>query len=237
MRIVVIIFLTSIFGVSFGQSFSYPTIKQNASSDSGFALNGWTILKSANGDLNNDKHDDIAFVLQLKDSITIISIRNEDDYNDTVVYQPRILVIAFYNPITKRYDKIEQSNSFILCHDNPLMDEPFQDITINKQVLQISFHIWHSIGSWTMSNNIYKFRYKDQELKLIGADYNSVHRGFGETESRSYNFLTKKVKVETGNIFSSKIKTSWRTFNIKELKTLTTFKEPFTYEVEKNFYL
>src|SRR5262245_47924023 len=99
-----------IFGIATGQNFTYPVIKKNAVSAEGSVPQGWTILKSASGDLNNDKLDDIALVLQQKDSI--IEIRHEEDYlpgyNDTLIYQPRILVIAFYNSGTRQFDKVEQ---------------------------------------------------------------------------------------------------------------------------------
>jgi hypothetical protein len=227
--------LTLTLGLAFGQNFIYPTIKSNGGTITKFVPDGWAVLDSAFGDLNGDKLDDIAFVLQHRDSIVLT--KTEGGYSDTVTTQPRILVLVFYNSITKQYDLIEQSNSFILTHDNPTMDEPFQDISISLGVLKIDFHIWYSMGSWEMSNNSYKFRYRENQFKLIGADYNSANRGSGEMEDRSYNFLTKKVKVTRGNFSSDKQKIDWRTFDFKELKTFRTFIEPFTYEVEKDFYL
>jgi hypothetical protein len=74
-------------------------------------------------------------------------------------------------------------------------------------------------------------------ILIIGADESYVHRATGESEDRSYNFLTKKVKVSTGTISSDKQKVIWRTIDLKEQKTLKTFKEPFSWEVEKDFYL
>jgi hypothetical protein len=237
LRIFATILLTINIVFAFGQDFSYPTIKSTGSSIKDFAPTGWTVLDSVFGDLNNDKLKDIAFVLQHKDSVTFVKHGNDEDYNDTIITQPRVLAIVFYNSTTKQYNLIEQSNSFILNHDNPIMTEPFQDITISNETLQIDFFIWYSIGSWEMSNNSYKFRYKDKQFELIGADYNSTNRGSGETEDRSYNFLTKKVKISEGAISTNKSKTVWRTFTIKELKTLKTFTEPFTWELEKEFYL
>ena len=87
------------------------------------------------------------------------------------------------------------------------------------------------------SNSSYKFQYQGHEVALIGADNYSMHRASGEMEERSYNFWARKVKVATGIISSDKRKSSWRTFDIGELKTLKSFTEPFTYEVEKDFCL
>ena len=86
-----------------------------------------------------------------------------------------------------------------------------------------------------MSNNSYVFRYQENEFKLIGADYNYTNRGSGKTENRSYNFLTKKVKISIGNISSDKEKTILRPFKYNKLKTFKTFNRPFTWEIEKDF--
>ncbi|GGF16582.1 hypothetical protein [Flavobacterium limi] len=194
----------------------------------------WKLLASAKGDLNNDKNDDIAFIIQYKDSVSIEKI--EFDEKETVVTQPRILILAFFNPIQKKYEVIEQSNSFILNHDDPNMSEPFQNIEIKKGILRIDFQIFMNAGSWSMSNNSYVFRYQQNEFKLIGADYNYLHRGSGETENRSYNFSTKKVKISTDDNSGSKEKTLLRPFKYDKLKTFKTF-IPFTWEIEKDFYL
>jgi hypothetical protein len=235
MKISATLFLIFIFEVSSGQSFFYPSIKSKGNSIHDFVPKGWTILKSTKGDLNSDKYNDIALILQHRDSVSLI--KDEDGLPDTVLTQPRILVIAFFNKATKQYDLIEQSNSFILYHDNPSMDDPFQNISIANQILQIDFSIFYNMGSWETSNNNYKFRFRDNQFKLIGADYNSTMRNSGETEDRSYNFISNKVKITTGNIENEKQKTRWKSLNFKELKTFKNFMQPFTWEVEKDFFI
>ncbi|MEO6836778.1 MAG: hypothetical protein ABI185_00215 [Ginsengibacter sp.] len=235
MKILATIFLALILGTSSGQSFNYPSIKQKGNSIHDFVPKGWIILKSTKGDLNNDQYNDIAFVLQHRDSVSLS--KDEDGISDTVITQPRILIIAFFNNVKKQYDLVEQSNSFILYYDNPSMDEPFQNISIANQILKINFSIFYNMGSWQTSTNSYKFRFNDNEFKLIGADYNSTMRNTGETEDRSYNFLTKKVRVITGNIENNKRKTKWKPVDAKKLKTFKTFTQPFTWEVEKDFFI
>jgi hypothetical protein len=229
-----LIFLLKI-GLSSGQDFKYPSIKNSGHNFSEFIPNGWKLLDSASGDLNNDKHNDFAFVIEHRDHVSLV--KSEDGYSDTVITQPRILILAFYNSKTNQYDLIEQSNTFVLNHDDPNMEEPFQDISISGGVLKIDFTIFMNAGGWGMSNNSYKFRYQGNKFYLIGADYNYTNRGSGETEDRSYNFITKKVKVATGTISSDKQKIVWRTFQLKEIKTLETFIQPFTWEVEKDYFL
>jgi hypothetical protein len=72
---------------------------------------------------------------------------------------------------------------------------------------------------------------------LIGADNSSFHRATHDYENYSYNFLTKKRTLTKGNDNNGKEKTTWKTVKISTLKTLKTFAEPFTWEVEKDIYL
>jgi hypothetical protein len=232
MRILLTIIFLLHFGFVFGQNFSYPSINIQAKDINNFIPNNWKLLDSAQGDLNKDKQTDLALILQYKDSISIV---NKDD--DSIVTQPRILIILLYDPTTNQYQLEEKSNSFILYHDDPNMEDPYQDISINSGILKIDFSFFMFSGGWGMYHNSYKFRFQDTSFVLIGADESYVHRATGEREDRSYNFLTKKVKVSTGTISSDKQKVIWRTIDLKEQKTLKTFKEPFSWEVEKDFYL
>ena len=237
-KITTIIFIIfSFYGL--GQEFNYPILSKTERNIENFIPLNWKILKSVKGDLNKDSLSDFAVVFQFIDSVKLINIdsTSEEVYRDTVITQPRILALFFYNKATKQFDLIEQSNTFILNHDNPNMDEPLQDINIRNNVLTISFFIFMNSGGWGMSNNIYRFRYQDNSFKLIGADYNSTNRGSGKVENRSYNFLTRKELIETGNISNNKLKKQRKKISILELKTLKTFPKPFTYEIEKGIYL
>jgi len=219
----------------FGQGFSYPVIRLHGQVIADLIPKNWVLLDSAIGDLNNDHLNDLCFVIQYKDTVTLV--KKSENYSDTVLSQPRILVISFFNPASKQFDFVEQSNTFILSHDDPNMEEPYQGISISNQVLQIDFRIFMNISGWGTSDNSYRFRYHDKEFVLIGADGNSFQRNTGEMENRSYNFLTKKVKIEIGNVSSDKTKVKWRNFEITKLKKLRTFIEPFTWKVEQDYDL
>ena len=57
---------------------------------------GWKIIDSAFGDLNNDYQDDYAIILQYSDSVTIL--KTNENVEDTVVTQPRILLSSMIEP-------------------------------------------------------------------------------------------------------------------------------------------
>lgn len=224
------------FALLFGQTFSYPKIKNEGISIKDFIPKGWTIRDSVSGDLNNDKNNDWVIVLQLKDSVTLV--KHDGNYTDTVLTQPRMLLILFHDTSSEKFLLTEQSNSFILNHDNSNMSDPYQSIKIEKGILQISFQLFYNMGSWLITNTSYKFRYQDNNFVLIGADNNSFHRARNDYENYSYNFLTKKWSLTKGSEESEEKPTiDWHSLDLKELKTFKTFKEPYTWEVTKDVYL
>lgn len=232
MRQLLTIILAIYFGVSYGQDFAYPSIKPTGQSIADFVPTGWKILDSAYGDLNKDGAKDAAIIIQHNDSILLLN-----NLDDTVLAPPRMLLIFFKNVTDGKFVLIEQSNSFILKHDNPAMDDPYQELTINKGLLEIKFHLFYNIGSWYVTNAVYKFRYQQGQFVLIGANNSSFHRSTHDYEDYSYDFLTKKRTLTKGNDDKGTKKTTWKTLRLTTLKTLKTFSEPFTWEVERDVYL
>ncbi|HEX8461447.1 MAG TPA: hypothetical protein VF623_08450 [Segetibacter sp.] len=225
---VLIIFNT----ISFAQSFSYPIIKTTASHVNDFVPVGWMILDSASGDLNKDGFNDVAVILQLKDSVSLVNSEA-----DTVLTQPRVLIILFKNRIDNSFRLIEQSTSFILSHENSSMEDPYEDLVIENGILQFRFRLFYSAGSWDITNANYKFRYIGGQFILIGADKYILIRASLNYKEYSYNFLNGKRSFTTGNEEKHTKKTEWKAINLSSIKNLKTFAAPFTWEVEKDFFL
>jgi hypothetical protein len=132
----------------------------------------------------------------------------------------------------------EQSNTFIIAPFSPVHDEPIREISIAENVLKIDFTLWQSAGSWSTTDASYRFRFSNGVFQLIGADRFDSMRNSGETEERSYNFLTHKVKITKGNFESEKPETvAWRPFTKVKLRTLKTIPVPFEWEIEPDFFI
>jgi hypothetical protein len=227
--------LTLLFGFSYGQDFFYPTINKKGQNISDFIPAGWAILDTAVGDLNGDKVNDAAIILQYKDSVSII--KTVDDILDSVVTQPRIFIVLFKNANDMNFYLVEQSNSFILNHDDPIMEDPYQGLKIDKCILQIDFYFFCTMGCWYTTSSSYKFRYKENQFLLIGADLFTIHRTTLDYEDYSYNFLTQKRRLITGNDQKGTKKTNWKMLAISTCMTLKAFNEPLTWEIETGIYL
>jgi hypothetical protein len=231
MRYLLIFILLTTISVSYGQEVSYPSIISNGKTVMDFVPVGWAILDSAYGDLNKDDLNDAAIIIQHKDSIALVN------GEDSILTQPRILIILFRNSGNNGFQLIEQSNSFILKDDKSAMEDPYQALTIARGVLEIKFQLFANMGSWYVTNTAYKFRYQLGQFFLIGADNSSFHRATHDYADYSYNFLTRKRVLIKGNDNKGSKKTSSKTLTYSVLKTLKTLKEPFTWEVEQDVYL
>ena len=99
-RLLTIIFILT-FGLAFGQNFSYPIINKQGQDINSFIPTGWILLDSTQGDLNKDSYNDLTLIIQHKDSVIII--KKDFDDHDTIITQPRILILLFYDPKTNLY--------------------------------------------------------------------------------------------------------------------------------------
>ena len=109
MKYILILIMTVSIGIAYGQGFAYPSIKSTGQSIIDFVPAGWTILDSAYGDLNKDGTGDAAVIIQHKNKVSLIN-----SVEDTVLTQPRILLVLFKEPADNSFLLSEQSNSFIL---------------------------------------------------------------------------------------------------------------------------
>jgi hypothetical protein len=214
----------------------YPKLLAAARSFDEFVPQNWKLKGKATGDLNGDKIQDAVLVVQGTRAEFIQ--KNDGLGGDEFNTNPRMLIIIFKNAPENRYELIEQSKTFIITPDSPTMTEPFQSVKIRNGVLQLDFEIFYSAGSWGTSQSSYKFKYINGEFALIGADKIESMRNTGETETRSYNFLTNKMSVTTKNFSDdAKVKTKRKTYRVGKLKTFRTFAKPFDWEIERDYFL
>jgi len=217
------------------QTFSYPQINKTGKSIHDFVPAGWTILQSVKGDLNKDGLPDVVLVLQHIDTVQLITVKDDD--KDTVTTKPRLLAIVFKNERTTGYSLAQQSNTFILTNEQKYMDDPLEPIIIKTGILNIKFNVAYSMGSWYTDINNYKFRFQNNEFKLIGADSYSLHRANHDFTKYSFNFSTHKRILTIGNEDKGRKKVHYKTFPNTKLQSLTTFTAPFTWEVEPDIFL
>lgn len=213
----------------------YPPIKRSGNTINSFVPRNWKIIGKAFGDLNKDRKSDA--VLVLRGNFAKFKNKNEEGLGRNIFdTNPQILVILFKNKIGKGYRLAEQNNRFIIQANSPTMSEPFQKVSIKRNVIKFDFENWYSAGSWSAFYVSYKFRYQNGRFVLIGADKTSRIRNTGEEELRSYNFLTRKRQMVKTNPETEKKKVSWKRIKLETLPTLKTI-IPFQWEVEYDYWI
>jgi hypothetical protein len=237
-QVIFLLISTVLVCTSHAQSFVYPNVPDKPAVFPDYIPAGWTILDSTRGDLNKDQLEDMVLVLQNRDSVTLTYPDTEYE-EDTVITQPRMLLIIFRTPKGK-YSLADRSNTFILNDDNPSLEDPYDDVSIENGILTIGFHLFANAGTWYTSATQYKFRYQTGSMALIGAESKSLHRATLDYEDRSYNFPTRKwslVKGNASNDEEEKPEPEWHNLQLSELKTFKTFLKPYTWEVTEDIYL
>ena len=205
-------FILSLFLICSFYAFA-ENFPQKAKSINDFVPKGWKILKDENGsnfiakgDLNKDKLEDVAIIIEKNDKK---NIKKNDNFGpDELNLNPRILLILFKEKDGTYSLVAKNDKGFIQSEGNeelPTLADTLSNISIKKNVLKITFNYFMSAGSWATSTEVYIFRFQNNRFELIGYESNAYMRNSGEEEKRSINFSTNKVKSTTGgNMFEEK---------------------------------
>ncbi|QEE48631.1 hypothetical protein FUA48_03315 [Flavobacterium alkalisoli] len=218
--------------IAFAQS-AGPVIPQQGKTTEDFVPKGWKIISSASGDLNKDKAEDIAMVIENTDSANFVT--NENFGSQILNLNPRYLLILFKDK--KGYILNTLNKSFIPSQndiESPCLEDPLaeaEEMSITKGVLSINFHTWMSCGSYGISRETFRLRYQDNRFVLIGYDLWESSRNIGDITEVSINFLTGKKSTTTGEkLFddndNSLIQTTWEDIETNELINLANLKWP-----------
>lgn len=195
---------------------------QKAKSINDFIPKGWKILKDENdsnfiakGDLNKDKLEDVAIIIEKDDKKNIK--KNDSLGPNELNLNPRILLVLFkekdgtYSLVAKNDKGFIKSEG---NEDNPALMDTLSGISIKNNVLKITFNYFMSAGSWWTSTDVYIFRFQNNVFELIGYESSAYMRNTGEEEGISINFSTNKAKITTGgNMFEENEnhpKSEWR---------------------------
>ena len=221
---------------------------QKAKSINDFVPKGWKILKDENGsnfiakgDLNKDKLEDVAIIIEKNDKKNIK--KNESLGPDELNLNPRILLVLFKEKNGTYTLAAKNDKGFIKSEGNeetPTLMDTLSNISIKKNVLKITFNYFMSAGSWNTSSDTYIFRFQNNVFELIGYESDSYMRNTGEEEKVSINFSTNKVKSTTGgNMFEDakdKPKDKWRNAEFEKKYILDEMTEKTLEEILGHAY-
>lgn len=185
-----------------------------------FIPNNWSYLAHAKGDLNKDKIDDLVLIIQSNTPSETI----EDDYydEDFKIYD-RSMIILFGENDRRNYRQVIRNNKLIKHAESRVVSDPFSDLSIERGNIILKFNYWTSAGSWWTSKDTFVFRYQNFDFALIGYEGDLFHRATHERNFISVNFLTKKYSCTTRQDGDSPEKTTWHSFKLLKLQTLSDY--------------
>jgi hypothetical protein len=234
MRHLFVLFLFVFTTLAKAQKFEFPKLAAQGSTLSSLIPQNWKAIDTVYGDLNHDAQNDMALILEFIQPVTELRAYGDADTEIIKEFQkPRILAIYFKQK--KKFAIALQNNNFILrANEGGTYGDPYDGLTIDSNTLQLTFR-GGSNWRWKLD---YQFRYTQHNWILINATNLYFHDASGEMEEKSYNFITREVKETRGNLKSINSNTISRNILLfNDLRTFSTFKKPWTWEVRKDEFL
>lgn len=211
---------------------AYPSLPAAGAAAQDFVPRGWRIQTRADGDLDGDLRADLALVLRSEDPANVILDTMCEERFDT---NPRILAILLARP-DGGYRLATESHALIPRRENPCEVDSFSDpgqIAIERGTLRIDLERMMSAGGWDAGTATFRWRWRDEALRLIGFDYSNVRRNSGALSLLSINYLTGRVKISTGNIGTDREKVRWTTLRNRRAPTLGGIGDGLMFDPEK----
>lgn len=165
-----------------------------------FIPKDWKILSKVQGDLNGDKQPDLALIIENTDPKNIMANGNLDGTELNLNH--RKLLILFKN--SQGY-RLVASNSTLPTEgdqESPCLSDPLEEegsLSIKNGQLKITLNYAWSCGWWYKADYVFTFKYQNQHLKLVNYDAYYFYHGSTQTYTRSFNFLTGKIKNTSEN--------------------------------------
>lgn len=235
MKTTIFLLLIAVSGSAFSQSFKYPLMNAQGKTIKALIPPQWKVVDSAYGDLNNDKVDDLALIIEF-----YAAVKENRAYGDntteliTELQRPRILAVYFKTG--RNYRIVTQNNNFVLrSEEGGAMGDPLRPMSINENKLSLAFE---GGGTWRWKLG-YSFKYLNKDWQLTNANNYSYHSTSGEMNEKQYDFLAKKRVVTIGQTNNGPLtnETTEQPLTLKALRTFANFKKPWTWELGPDEYL
>lgn len=195
-----------------------PEVAVMAPDAAGFVPRGWRLEQQASGDLDADGRPDLALLLRGDDPALRITGRMCDDPFDT---NPRIFVIALA-AAAGGYRRVVANARLVPRRDDPCAMDEIEEgsLGIGRGGVSLHLHRMMRMGGGAAGTTRFTFRWRNDALRLIGWDYTHVARNSGATAGIGINYLTRRVRTETGRIGAEPGQVRWSRLAPAPLRTI-----------------
>ncbi|MBT2245811.1 hypothetical protein JQK15_20055 [Sphingobium sp. BHU LFT2] len=95
---------------------------------------------------------------------------------------------------------VATDESLIPAREHRNFEDAFDGAEIHDGVIVIKLRFFMGMGSWRAETRTLRFRRDGRGFRLIGVDSTEWMRNSGEMTKRSVNYLTGRMRTETGNM-------------------------------------
>jgi len=179
----------------------FPSLPASGASAKDFVPAGWKLEREQRGDLDKDGREDLALVLRMDSAENRID-RGGPERLDT---NPRILAVVLAEG-GGRFRTVLEDHALLPRVLDANVEEPLDEdgLSVSRGLLKVKLRLFLSMGGWTTYANSFTFRFQEGCFRLIGFDRAELHRGSGETEDVSINYLTGQGWKAKGSIEARK---------------------------------
>ena len=213
---------------------TYPVLVRKAPSPEAFVPAGWRIETKLSGDLNGDSRDDLFLILRGADPRNIIDTRGRGG-SSTLDTNPRILAVAFANA-AGGYDLALENHTLVERTTFPGEQDPLDPNGVQEGGVEIkngTLQVTLAYFSGNMGRKTFTFRFEKAGFRLSGFDSVDVERNSGRMNDISINYLTRRMKRNTGHISDDNDKVTWKTLPQKPLLKIDQIGEGLMFEPPK----
>ena len=210
----------------------FPELLRQGADATAFVPQGWLLEREIKGDLNADGIDDLVLVLHDNDPANLT--KPDLGMDVPLNTNPRMLAVALADG--EGGYRLALANSTIIprvIYTN--MSDPLSEaggVSIDRDSLVVAIYYFYSSGGSDTGHMDFRFRYENDDFRLIGYDRTNVNRMSGEIETVSANFLNRKVIVKTGLISEDTGKTVTKRLKSAKVVHISDIEDPRAFAPE-----
>lgn len=148
---------------------------------------GWSLLDSCSGMLNDDAFRDVVIVAQANENGRVV--RTRPSGTDTVTARRRS-VLVLLGTADGHYTVSERNERFIPLRTDTTSEDPYLDCRIADHRLTITCATLADMSTWDSDVWQYTFAPDGPALRLVAASWNTIHRSTHEGRECRFDLLT-----------------------------------------------
>ncbi|MDA7948851.1 MAG: hypothetical protein MPJ78_15420 [Hyphomicrobiaceae bacterium] len=169
--------------------FTYPQLPEQGSDPSDWIMSGWRAKATAKGDLNKDKREDVALILEREKPVD--HVRGCGANRDGSAAPPRILVLLLAQADGGYRLSAADTDIVLRSDEGGIFGDPLEMLLIERGSVLLR-HYGGSAWRWVQT---YRFRNQDGGWFLIGYTDGTNHNISRLSTMYDYNPLTGKMEI------------------------------------------